>query len=778
MRWIEIFRMYNCKMLKKDRAVIIFTMISLLVTISVSIIIPQISLEHSKYLNSNIKDLNGGDLKVVAKYPSEKFDRKLEGYKKNGLKVKKFNVTTAFFKLGNNKVIGKLIVGDSALSKNEMILDENLAKSLKISVGDKIKIDGNGNKQYNVKLIEPMAKGVDDESGTIGYAKINKLDSLSNINASNENIILISGENGEKLKKELKHIESGYEYTSIADKEKSINESLDVEMITLNILNTMGYILSILAVLSSTIMIILKRKKDFAILRMLAIDIKAIKRAMKFELSLIIIIPLIVACITNLAVTKFLLKVTGFTMSNINADNILIIIKGLIFNGVLFLIFLSIAMLILSIIKPLSIIREDDKEIKRVKKKIGIVTAILMPIVFFAYAVFMGRTAALTSSIAILVFIIIFLCITSLIIKTLSLLPFRNVTLMYSFNGIKKNFGSFVLILINITLTLWFVLIGYNLQHVLKSSINNSMQDKLPYNYMVKADKSSDAEKTLKNNKFKIDGYDKIGYVDAKVINKGIKLKDIRINEINKNSYEVKFKVLEGKGLFNGDSDGILISNEYKNENHLKLGDIVKVETTNGEFDFNIKGIYECGGVNKNWVLKQSNGLFKENLFLVKTNNNSILKNLKNSYIANMNIVGDALVARLNQFLNVFKWLCFLCIFSSLLFNINIVYINHQTEEKDGTIVRAIGIGKGFLLKYQYVKGAIVIIISTIMAYGIYYLMLKLALVAMYKVKVQLSIATFSLTLVFSIIAICIVFSFPIRKIKKMEGFELLREQI
>ncbi|MSR91401.1 hypothetical protein [Inconstantimicrobium porci] len=44
--------------------------------------------------------------------------------------------------------------------------------------------------------------------------------------------------------------------------------------------------------------------------------------------------------------------------------------------------------------------------------------------------------------------------------------------LMYSFKDVKKNFMSFILVVVSITMTLWFVLIGY----YLNSTIKNNMQ--------------------------------------------------------------------------------------------------------------------------------------------------------------------------------------------------------------------------------------------------------------------------------------------------------------
>lgn len=211
-----------------------------------------------------------------------------------------------------------------------------------------------------------MPYGVDNDSKILGYGKIL---SDKNIEIRNEGLVLINGGNGEKLKERLKNIENGYEYSSLEDKNKSVQSDVDKEIMAYTVITEMAYILSIITIITTTVMILLRRKKDFAILKMLSIKSKSLKKSMVLELSLTIIIPVILAALCSFKLSTVILAFNKTNELISASEKVAIIFKGVVFNCVLFFLFLNIALMMLKNIEPLSIVRQDETKLRKIKKK-------------------------------------------------------------------------------------------------------------------------------------------------------------------------------------------------------------------------------------------------------------------------------------------------------------------------------------------------------------------------------------------------------------------------
>lgn len=770
MKWIEIFKLYNLRQLKKDKLILILTVLSIFITTAISLVIPQILYQNNKFMDNKIRELNGGDLKIEKSYTSAAFDNELKNLKARGMKVNQYYASMTYFSADGNSILGSLVEGEQNLKQNEIILNSSLANRIKVNIGDKVKIN---NKVYTVKNIEAMPMGVDGQSEMMGYGKINGTEA-SAIHTYTS-IILINGKNGDKLKAAFKKIEGGYTYSSLNDKRQSINDQLVSQTATLSILSTMSYILSILAVISSSVMIIIKRKKTVAVLRMLSLGLNNIKRALMFELILVIALPLLTAAAYSFEISKILLSINGIIVDRLDLYTIKMIIKGTLLNAAIFFVFLNISLFILNAIKPLSIVKEDAKEIKITAKRIVLCCCILIPFVFVAYSIYLGEISTLFSSFCILLFAVVFIAVIIFIIKILSLIPIRNSLYLYTVKNIRANVFPFVLILLSITLNVWFILIGFSLEQTIKTSFNKGLENKLSYNYIAAGNNAEQIDKTLKKSNV-VQNYDKVNYSDAKAVN--VNQKGIELFELSLSDYKLKFHIVSGKDVFESDINGAVVSEAYAKNNNLKLGNTLKVQVNNMNYLFIVKGIYDAGNVNQNAILIKNRGLGTKAMFLIKASNNNFGIGLKNSIILNVCVVGDAFKSLLDRFLSIFKALCFLCIFSSVLFNINMVYISYVGEEKDYTVIRAIGIGKGFLIKYQFIKIILLIVASSILSVGLFSLMVNLYINAMFKIKADISFGTLVLPLFLSVIITMLTFNLPIRNIIKEKEFNLLREQV
>ncbi|AVQ38020.1 ABC transporter permease [Clostridium botulinum] len=776
MKWFDVFKLYNLKKLKSEKVILTFTALSIFVTTLISLLVPQIMKNTKEIMDNSIRQLNGGTLRVQVQYPSKKFNDEIASLKKEGYKVMVQELTNGYYKNSNGKkTIGKLISGKFNIGKDEIILYKSIANNIKAKVGDKIEIEYPeiGSKSYVVKKIENMPYGVDNDSKILGYGKIL---SDKNIEIRNQGLVVINGGDGEKLKERLKNIENGYVYSSLEDKNKSVQSDVDKEIMAYTVITEMAYILSIITIITTTVMILLRRKKDFAILKMLSIKSKILKKSMVLELSLTIIVPVILAALCSFKLSTVILAFNKTNELISASEKVVIIFKGVVFNCVLFFLFLNIALMMLKNIEPLSIVRQEETKLKKIRKKILISSVILVPILLFAYSLYLGRLAAFAGGCFILLFIGIFLLITLCILRLITLIPFKNNVFLYGFKSIQKNFMSFTMILLNITITIVFLLIGFTLDNTIKYSMNKTMKNSLPYDYILLQKSGRDLEKNLKNNDY-VNKYSKFYNISGKVTNSNIKSKAIRIAEVKKEDYKAQYKIIEGKDIFQGSKDQIIISDKYKKINNLKLGDFINVESLAGNFKYKIKGIYDGGEFNSQTILKEYSGIGEESIsYIIKSNSDKWMDGIKDSYVVSVDSLSDSISSMLNKSLDIFKYLCFLCIFSSVLFNMNMVYMNYIENKKDETIIIALGIGKGFCMKYELFKLLLLIVTSTIMSFGIYVLVLKTALGLFLNSDIYISFLYLLASMVISTVLSIITFNLPIRNLKKKVSFELLKE--
>ena len=776
-KWIEIFKLYNTKKIKKEKVLYIFTIISILIAVSISLIIPQVNLENEKYIESNIEIINGGDLNInVAENPQKEFDEKLIALKNEGVKVETSNIINCYYKKDSNKIIGNVVIGDYSLNDDEIILQRTLAKILNIKVGDPVKFDtqGNGVFEYKVKNIEEVSSGVDRDTELLGYGKVQSNSNLDKI--LGKKVININGKDGEKLKSDLLEIDDSNIYTTIQDKRNEMKSEISVQKTTLGILSTVSYIFSSLTIISFVVMIILKRKKDIAILKVISIDTKDIKKSLLLEMLFLILVPIIMSAFLSYYGSNLILRWCGVIVSGINIERINLILKGMFFNVVVFFILVNIAMSILEGISSMCVLREDEKYIKKQSKKIGITTIITIPLLLVIYSIYFNSVENLGSSILVVLVILIFLGIISLMIKILSRIKFRNSIIMYSVKSIKNRFFSFVLIVMSLTLTLCVILIGFNLENSIKCNFQSSLEESLPYDYYIESKDYDNIEKILKD--YNIDGYIKASSISGKVKNNNFNsmYKNLYISEIDKNDYKLKYNIIMGDNLFEGE-EGVIISDEMREQNMLDIGDVLEIETSKGIIKEKIKGVYKSGGINTSSILKENVEFGDEVNYLVKSKSDDFIEKLNNSIVLSINDVGEKFAMDMGRFLKMFRILSVICIFGTVLFNINMVCMNCNKDEKDEEMLITLGFGKLSIIKVQAIKILLLICFSSTLSIGIYSIGINMFFKLLINSSGKVSLNIIVLNIIISIIIAFISFILPIRKIVKKKELTLLREE-
>jgi putative ABC transport system permease protein len=767
--WLNIFKTYNLKKIRKEKLLVLFTILTILITTTLSIVVPLISAEMDNFNNQNIRCANGGDLFIKTSYESKTFNEEIEKLQNEGYTITYKKSSSSFFQnAAGKKFYANLISGEQALEKNEIILDSSMAKNLTAKVGDIIKVNTDmGYKEYTVKSIEAIPVGVTTDETIIGYGKISD-------NVTKGNYIYINGNtDGEAIKEGLKAKEDGYLYISLKDKEEALKNETKVQTATFGVLTTMGYILSSVAIITTSIMLITRRKRDISIMKLLSLRNKDIKNAMRIELLIIILAPVILSIPATIGLDTLILKMNFIphSISLINVFNI--IVKGILLNILFFEIFSNLPMLIIDDFKGIWLLRENEEKSTVLKKRFFIYFILLIPVMLLVYSIYIGSAFNFITSVVICVIITIFLVLSSILIKIFSSLHYKNQLLMYSFRNISKNFLTFILTIVSVSITVVFMMIAISLNNTVKESMNNSLDVALPYNYILSNKESLDIDSIFTKSNG-VDGYIKVYASTGKVLNDSIKAKDINLTEVKKEECKLDFKIVEGENLFEGE-DGCLITSQYQKQNNLKVGDVLNIYYKDENLDIRIKGIYYNSIINSKDILLPYGGYSTNSRFYVKSFNTKWMNSLGDTPVISIDILGSAFSMYLAKFLKIFKALSILVVFASLLFNINLFNITFIEERKEETLIRALGLGKSFISKVYIFKGGLLSIVSSTLAYSFYMLISK-SLLKLFGINSINNYTDILWLLLFNLALTFIIFIYPFIKMKNYNSYELLRE--
>lgn len=725
MNHINLFNIYNKKLIKNKKILYFITSLSIFLAVIISLTVPQVAHQSRDYLDNKMIEINGGDLQIQLSrdYSNEKFFEEIEKIKNEGCQVTTAYRGRSYCIIGSNRIVTSAIISDYDIDDDEVIIGEALSKSSKLKEGDTINlsIKGGSVKEYKIKEVEHLAKGVSNDNEILGYAKVKYTSDMDVSNLSKN--IYISGKDGQELCNRLKNIDSDNRYMPLEEKKRNVIDNEALEETSLGILSIATYIISILCIVSTISMIMFQRKKDIAILRMLSIKISDIKKSVMLEISIWFVPVIIISSILSYPLSILLLSYKGIKYTEGIAWAILFILKNLAFNILALFIISMISLQLISCMRPISILKNSSSdELRKKLKKVSLECIFVVPLIMVLYCIISNNMGSLIGLIGLTAFCIIFVIFTCIIFKIISsIVPLRFINLRYCFKSIKKNLFGFVVVLVSITITLWFILIGFYLEGSIKDNMTKSIKEALPYNYTVDTNNSEEFDSLLDATK-SVKGYDKLYSINGNVTNmdKKTPYRNITIYEVNPDKYSAKFNICEGENLFEGDKEGAIISDEMHNNCKINVGDTLDVTTKNGNIKIMVKGIYKSCGINDIAVYKENKELGEEIEYLINAENTDFANGLSDLDIFNINDVGANLAASLMKFLKVFKILSVITIFSSLLFDINIMKMNSSLEEKDEAIIKSLGIGSKFIRKSNNIKAIIMMILTSALSVGMF----------------------------------------------------------
>lgn len=769
MKWIDIFKSYNMQKIKKNKIVGGFIIISIILAVSISLTIPQVSSTLDKSWKKQAYEQNGADLKVEMNFDSTKFDEKLKEIQ--GIdETKEVLEFASSVKKGDKQTFSDVLLGNYDLDSDEIILSNNVAEVLKVSKGSNVKVFEN---KYKVKDIEDNITAVGEQGGQMGYVKVSKLN--VDMKKAYGKLIFINSNNIEKVRKELIKAEDKFTYTTVSDIEEQIDEKVNSNTMALSILNTMSIIMTIMSLISSIFLLITSSSKEIAIMKITGIDCKKIKKAFQFQFYCYMVPAIIVGAILSMFLTRFIIKMNEIVYE-IDLMNVKQMIIGAILFTIIYIIYINIACDLIKKIDPLTVIKVAEEKIRR--KKIIILSIIFTFISLIAYAKYVGSENVISGSLVIIVLIAVFFIISLILISIVTSIKSKNAINKYYRCHMKEKRNSIILTILSLSFTIIFFLIGFTLSKTIGDSFDQGLKSKIKYNYMITSSDSSNVENKLLQND-ETGKYTKLYRHNVLFYHKDKVDRVANICGIDISNYQVKFKILEGVDLFEGNKKEVLISSKIANELDLAVKDTIKINIEGNDYNYKIKGIYEAGTINTDDILIQKDSLTTEYdniLYLASIKSSKIVDKLTNVSLVGVQSIGNSLEKSMNNALKIFKALCFICIISSIVFNINTIYMNSLKDFREFVLIRALSLGKGVLYKNIIVEMITILVMTFIMSLGIYFIMLKLAMKMMFGASVLLTAKMILVPILISLIIMIVIFLIPFSLVSKSSSFEKLKE--
>lgn len=770
MEWIKLFKLYNLRMLRSRRMLYAFLVLSVVVAVSIALSIPQIMDRTEHALNGQAAELNGADLRVEAEYQSRIFQDELEKLRAQGITVRTASVYSSPFQNGSNQTYADILAGDYDLPEDGILLYAALAEELKVKEGDMVAAAG---RTYRVAGVEKAAYGVDGQSEMLGYGKIKAFDGLGRVPFTT--LFLIDGGDSAQLKEQLKLVEPNYRYSTVEDRKGVIDSKLNTNAAALTILHTLSYFMTLLSVLSGILMIIMHRQRDTAVIRLLGIPVKALQTALRAELCMLIVPAVLAGALLSFPMAKYLLLFHGVPDSSASPETLRIAGSGALMFAAIYVGFIFIATTAIKAVHPMAVVRGDAVAWKKTRRSITWLSLGFGLITLIGYAVYLGRSSALFSSLLILLFTGLFFAVALLGVRLISLWPYRSRLLLYSFRNLRANRHSFAVTVFSLGLTILFLLIGFTLDKTIRDSFNEGIESKLSYNYLVSAGNPAGLEQALRTTP-DVAGYTKLYQRSGFLTQAEGARRPIQLSSLKAEEYQVRYRVLEGEDVFEGAPDEVLVSSEFRDRLEAGIGDKLRMEIAGKSVELRIKGIYEAGGLNQWDVLKQSGATeeYDRMMFLVKAGSGLFKEGLDQVISIHVGIQGEYLAKMISDFLAIFKWLCAVCIFSSILFNLNLVYMGKLQDYREGLIIRALGLGDGFLFRHAGLKAAVSLVFSLLLSLGLYAGVLKLALSLMMHIDISLAPGTVLLPVGSAILLTAVIFLLPGRLREHTEEYREL----
>lgn len=453
-----------------------------------------------------------------------------------------------------------------------------------------------------------------------------------------------------------------------------------------------------------------------------------------------------------------------------------IIVRNFVINFIIIFSLVFVLVSIISAVEPISLFNNDYKKLyKRIRR----VVIMLLPIIILsvvAYSILNGQDTLIMSLFVIILISILLLIIINVLFFIFTRVFNFNETTRYTNKSLKNKKGVQVVSIFNITLILLFLLIGFVFPSNLQQMVNNKFVDELPYNYIIH---TNDIEDLILSMDKELSEESKYGVMSS---NQAMLATDednvVEVNDIGVNkNFDIDFKILEGEGFENLDSESIIVSESLSNSNDIDIGQEIIIGNSNKPFKLEVIGIYDNVGLNSDLVFRILLEDEELTTAMIKTEDQLDKLDISNSTIIDISQVGDSIYQNANNFLKGFKYICIVLSGSSLLFSILISISSMELKQTEYTILIALNKGISFIKKNLLVEFVLSVFLTTLSSCLLYYLISKIIFNLFLSIQTSFNFKIIPAVLLASLLANIIVYSYKFFTVDRIIDYKVLRSE-
>lgn len=757
------FLMYNMRYQLKNRRSFLLSIITIAVGIAIYLSIQSVVLMSESQILSTAYAKAGGDVSFILKdgLLSDGVYQELQGLEED--KIAEY--TTSFWMQGtisaqkrNSMCTIRYIDPQkypfyktesdhcdysTLLNGNNLLISEKLASSLDVKAGDSIMLQGIENSMtssYTIADIVPEDGEDSFDMNIYGYVFIDKGSLFELFGEDSEKIaskvyIKCRDSVKEKVKKEISVeniVDADSEVETITKEVKSSNTSYKG-------MGMLAIIISFIGIISSMILMVLKRQKDICIFKIYGAGSWDIVKLFLSEILVITFIGVTGGIVLGVACSYGIcFIVQGHFVHILALSGIYAIIVKVIGLGIICGVISGMIPIILTLqFKPVSILREQTisaGNLRRMPLIIGVLGAIFL----FGGIYFLMEKSVLGFAIPILGILLVFILLMLVrffmwMVIMCGCIGKKNTTGKIAMKSMRKDRMKFSLAILVISFSVAVISMVLLMYNSILPSLESQVKNSLGYDALFKVNAERELEVSNAVEKSGADTFYQSTVVDFSLV--AVNHRKIEVQEdylytidcMHDNLSYVNDKIIEGEGLKNGSGKKeVVVDQDFYEQYNMHVKDSITIQIGDAEYDFIITGVRESDKIKtgqlyvnydavkecvENKILRYYVVCQQVDDFITHFN-----KNCEDILVLNIKDIAAPYADTLNQQMLILKLISLLCICSAILLIFNILSITYMAKQKEFLIFGLYGAGqnqkKRIIVTQGFVLGVVCIIVA------------------------------------------------------------------
>ncbi len=785
----KLFKTYNLKSWKQDKFQIFLSITAITIAVAILVTIQLVLSITKSYMNTDAKNTNEGDINITLLNSrlSDKNSQVLKDLKAEGY----FDYTTSY-KVENTLVhddvsntIEVKFVDPSCypiyqngknykniIKDNNVVITKVTADKFNIKKGETISLSIRGfakpDMSFKVSDISDSTGAIDEN--VIGAVIIDKSilqQDMYDKNTKSDNLVTnlhIKVNKNYKVEDVKARLEETFnenvKVNTVQDLIDIRKDNFKLESKALNFVEILIIIVTGTGISVTTILLTIKRKKDYVLLKVYGMNQSFLKSLIMYETFIICIISVFFGIILSLPLTWLIEKSTikSLGLDSIIINSLLPVSLTSIFIIVEVLIFTMLPIAMSKDINPVSILREHN-EGKVIKTDfVSYITRmlLLLTLCFSIYIKSLGRGIIIISILTIFI-LIIYYSVIGIINKITKIKVTKNKSLLLAMRNLSRQKTKFALGATALVITLVLSGIILNIAYNIIPKVLSQYVDDSGYNLYLNTDLHNDTEtENVLNKEKNITSYMKstetigdlksvngksfesyINALDFTYENKNYTLKNYKnfpVEALDFKNDMLKYPVNKGRWFSKNDKNKnyIVLGNEF---DHLgiTMGDKVKFNIQGKLIEFTVIGIKGWNKVSGDDIVYININSLQQDSFLDDGNSKlkylikcsrknedkltlNLGKELKQSQVLNIRKIFASLNGYIQKLTYAFICICLISILSSACLVGNILIIINFERLKEFLVLKVLGAKNRNIRRITTIEGVLIGGISGVLA--------------------------------------------------------------